>query len=317
MMHEKILEQINNYQTIYIYRHEKPDPDAIGSQVGLAALLQHNYPDKAIILKGEEEPSLAFLTESVVGEQEGDDINRSLVVICDTANTERIDGEEWEKGDQVIKIDHHPETDTFGDLSWVETEASSTSEMIIELGTVASDKFGWEWTQEAARLLYAGIVGDTGRFQHSNTTPKTLRSAANMLQYGFDTTELFTSLYENSESLIRLKGKVLQEFVLTENGLGIMYLTRNMLEEHDVTVAESAALINAFSNTEGLKAWVFFVEEEEGTYRVRLRSKKAVVNGIAANHRGGGHPLAAGAKAKDKQETEAIIDELEKVCKTV
>ncbi|WP_240374618.1 DHH family phosphoesterase [Bacillus piscicola] len=313
-MQRDIIEAIKKYETIYIYRHEKPDPDAIGSQTGLSALIAHNYPEKKVVLKGEEEPSLAFLTDEAAVEQRADDIHDSLVIVCDTANRERIDGDGWDQGDQLIKIDHHPEVDQYGTIMWVEPAASSTCEMIIDLGLIAQKEYGWKWTQHAARLLYAGIIGDTGRFQYPNTTPKTLRLAAEMLEYQFDTTELFTLFYENSEALVRLKGKVLQEFTLTDNGVGIMYLTKDMLLEYGISVSESAALINAFSNIQGLKAWVFFVEEDNGGYRVRLRSKGIVINEIAANHGGGGHTLAAGAKAGDLEETKEIISELEKIC---
>ncbi|MFB4163013.1 bifunctional oligoribonuclease/PAP phosphatase NrnA [Alteribacillus sp. JSM 102045] len=316
-MKQEIIEAIEAFETIYIYRHEKPDPDAIGSQAGLGALIQSNYPEKKVVLKGEEEESLRFLARMNPHTEKQKEIEDSLVIICDTANTERIDGEGWDRGKKTIKIDHHPEVDPYGDLMWVKTEASSTCEMLVELVLKGRESFQWELTTEAARLLYAGIVGDTGRFQFSNTTPQTLRLAAEVLQYDFDTTELFTRFYENKETLVRLKGRVLQDFQLTDNGLGIMYITKNMLDKYGVTVNESSAVINSFSDTAGLKAWVFFVEDEENNnYRVRLRSKGPVINDVASKHNGGGHPMAAGAKAQDKKETEDIIEELEALCES-
>ncbi len=316
-MKQKIIEAIEAFPTIYIYRHEKPDPDAIGSQAGLGTLIQTNYPNKKVVLMGEEEESLSFLARMSANGEKQNDIESSLVIICDTANTERIDGEGWERGKTTIKIDHHPEVESYGDLMWVKTEASSTCEMMIELVLEGKKSHNWELPKDAARLLYAGIVGDTGRFQFSNTTPQTLRLAAEALEYDFDTTELFTRFYENHEKLVRFKGSVLQDFEMTENGLGIMYITKKMLDEYEITVNESSAVINSFSDTAGLKAWVFFVEDEENNnYRVRLRSKGPVINEVAANHNGGGHPMAAGAKAQNKKETEDIIEELEALCKS-
>ncbi|MFZ4450654.1 DHH family phosphoesterase [Salibacterium aidingense] len=313
-MKQKILQTIESYAAIAIYRHEKPDPDAFGSQAGLAALLKHNYPEKTIYMFGEEEPSLSFLTNMDEGESSVLNESAFLTVICDTGNTERIDGSRWQEGSRLVKIDHHPNVEAYGHDIWVNTEASSTSEMIIDLFLTAKESRGWEMTTEAARLLYAGIIGDTGRFQFSNTTPDTLRLAAEVLRYPFDTTELFTRFYESDEKIVRLKGEVLQHFELTEEGLGIARLTKTMLERYNISINESSALVNAFSETKGLKAWVFFVEEEEN-YRVRLRSKGPVINEIAAAHRGGGHPMASGAKAYDQNEINEIIKELKNVCR--
>ncbi|SDH32726.1 phosphoesterase RecJ domain-containing protein [Alteribacillus persepolensis] len=315
-MKQQIIKAIEAYQVIYIYRHERPDPDAIGSQAGLAALIKANYPEKQVVLMGEDDESMHFLARMNKDTDEkpsGD----ALVIVCDTANTERIDGEGSEDGGKRIKIDHHPEVESYGDISWVQTESSSTCEMLVGLALEGESVFKWQIPADAARLLYAGIVGDTGRFQFSNTTPETLRCAAEMLEYDFDAAELITRFYKSEEKLVRFRGEVLTNFTLTGNGLGYMYITNDMLERYRLTVNESSAVINSFSDTEGLKAWVFFVEDTENqNYRVRLRSKGPVINEVAQNHNGGGHPMASGAKAKDKKETEDILEELDMLCKS-
>ncbi|SFQ06825.1 DHH family phosphoesterase [Salibacterium halotolerans] len=313
-MKQTILQTIERYSVIGVYRHEKPDPDALGSQGGLAALIQHNYPEKTVCTIGEDEPSLSFLTEMTGTEETLTSSDGFLVIVCDTANTERIDGQMWHAADYVVKIDHHPEVEVYGQDSWVSTDASSTSEMVIDLFLTAREEKGWEMTTEAARLLYAGIVGDTGRFQFSNTTPDTLRLAAEALRFPFDPTELFTRFYESEEKLVRLKGEVLQQFELSPEGVGVARLTKEMLERYDISINESSALVNSFSETKGLKAWVFFVEQEE-YYRVRLRSKGPAIHHIAAAHNGGGHPMASGAKAVDEQEVQAVIQELKELCR--
>ncbi|MFD2705289.1 DHH family phosphoesterase [Salibacterium lacus] len=313
-MKQTILQTIERYSVIGIYRHEKPDPDALGSQGGMAALIQHNCPEKTVCTVGEDEPSLSFLAE-MQGEEETLTASDSfLAVICDTANTDRIDGQRWKDADHVVKIDHHPEVEIYGQDSWVNTNASSTSEMIIDLFLSAREEKGWDMTTEAARLLYAGIVGDTGRFQFSNTTPQTLELAAEALRFSFDPTELFTRFYESDEKLVRLKGEVLQQFELSPEGVGVARLTKEMLERYDISINESSALVNSFSETKGLKAWVFFVEQDEN-YRVRLRSKGPAIHHIAAAHDGGGHPMASGAKAVDEQEVQAVIQELKEACR--
>ncbi|WP_018921722.1 DHH family phosphoesterase [Salsuginibacillus kocurii] len=308
----EIIKKIEEYETIIIHRHESPDPDALGSQGGLAELVKTNYPHKSVLVTGEDEPSLAFL-----GEMDGvhDRLyEQALVIVCDTANTERISDQRYTNGNYLIKIDHHPNEEPYGDLVWVDTNASSTSEMIVRLYEQAKEEQKWELSEVAAYLLYAGIVGDTGRFRFTNTTPRTFAAAATLLTKEIDTTELYTKMYTKPLRLVRFQGDVLQQFELTEVGAGYGYITQKQLKERDVTITESSAVVNAVADIEGIKAWVFFVENEDGTYRVRLRSKAPVINDIAMEHNGGGHALAAGAKAADFEETEQIIAQLQAKC---
>src|SRR5699024_2930553 len=104
--------------------------------------------------------ALTFLAEM-------DDINDdmftdALIIVCDTANTGRISDARYKLGKQIIKIDHHPNVDPYGDIMWVDTTASSTSEMIYELFLFGQGE--WKLSEHGAKLIYAGIVGDTGRF---------------------------------------------------------------------------------------------------------------------------------------------------------
>ncbi|OLO40261.1 DHH family phosphoesterase [Alkalihalophilus pseudofirmus] len=311
-MIETILKKIVEYETIIIHRHERPDPDAIGSQVGLAELIKSTFENKKVFVVGEEEPSLNFL--ATMDEIEDTTYTGALVIVCDTANTERISDQRYDKGDFLIKIDHHPNEDPYGDIVWVNTEASSVCEMIVELYLEAKN---YVLTDQSALLLYSGIVGDTGRFRYSNTTSKTHRYISELLQLNIDQTMFYSNLYKKDEKMTRLEGYILQHFEMDDRGLGIMNLTKDVLQKFQVTANESSQLVNSFSDVEGLKAWVFFVEDEDsGDIRVRLRSKGPHVHQIAQKYRGGGHPMASGAKAKDWNETKLIIKDLLEACKT-
>ncbi|WP_078555478.1 DHH family phosphoesterase [Bacillus alkalicellulosilyticus] len=306
-----ILDKIEEYETVIIHRHERPDPDALGSQVGFATILKDTFPTKNIFVVGEEEPSLQFLARMDVVEDAL--FKGALVIVCDTANTERISDERYKLGSFVIKIDHHPNEDPYGDLLWVKTEASSTSEMIVELYEEAKER-GYILSSEAALLLYAGIVGDTGRFRYPSTKASTHQCVSLLLERGVDQNEFYSNLYKKDLKMSRLEGYVLQHFTLLDSGLAIMNLPKTVLEEFGVTANETSQVINAFADVEGVIVWVFFVEDEEANIRVRLRSKGPTINQIAQKHNGGGHPLASGAKAANWEETEEIIKELQEVC---
>ena len=307
---QQIIDTIKQYETIIIHRHVRPDPDALGSQGGLAEILKQSFPEKKVFVVGEEETSLRFLIKM-------DEINdkvyeNALIIVCDTANTDRISDSRYKLGDKLIKIDHHPNVDTYGDLSWVNTDASSTSEMIYELYHFAKDN-GFQLNDDAARLLYAGIVGDTGRFLFPSTTKKTFQFAAKLVGYEFDRVALYDGMYNIQRNIARLRGFILQNFDQSAGGLSTIKLTKEILAEYGVSAAETGQLVGVLGDIEGIKAWALFIEEED-VIRVRLRSKGPVINGIAAKYDGGGHPLASGASVNTWEESDDVIDDLEEVC---
>ncbi|MBP2077343.1 DHH family phosphoesterase [Oceanobacillus polygoni] len=310
MKWKQIIDAIKENDTIIIHRHVRPDPDAIGSQVGLKEIIKHSFPSKHVYVVGEDEPTLTFLASM---DDIGDNVyENALVIVCDTANRPRIDDQRYTMGRQLIKIDHHPNVDVYGDVSVVDTTASSVSEMIFELYEQGRED-GFRLNDTAARLLYAGIVGDTGRFMFPSTTKKTFQYAAELVTYDFDRPALYAELYSVEDNISRLQGYVLQEFELLPSGLCTIKLTKGILEKFHVSPDESSQLVNILSTIKGIKAWVFFIEEED-QIRVRLRSKGPVINEIAANYNGGGHPLASGATIYSWEEADNMTNELESAC---
>ncbi|GAF64331.1 phosphoesterase [Bacillus sp. TS-2] len=311
-MLKEIINDILEAKTIVIHRHERPDPDAIGSQLGLKTLIQSMDPKKEIYAVGDEESSLAFL--GTMDQIEDEIYSDALVIILDTANQERISDKRYRLGKKVLKIDHHPDEDNYGDSNWVDTSMSSTSEMIVAL-IEASYIIEKGLNSEVALLLYAGIVGDTGRFLYNNTTKNTLSRAGKLVEKGFDQTHFYSQFHHKEIKIARLEGFVLQHFTFHEReGVGEMRLNKKDLEEFGVTSSESSQLVNVFSSVEGLKSWVFFVEDEE-KIRVRLRSKGPIINQLAKKFNGGGHPLASGATVYSWQEADQLLFELKELSK--
>ncbi|MDQ0157283.1 DHH family phosphoesterase [Robertmurraya andreesenii] len=310
-MKEQILEKIKQYETIIIHRHVRPDPDAYGSQGGLAEILKASFPEKNIYTVGKEEETLNYLRR--LDEISNDVYQGALVIVTDTANEARICDERYQLGDFIIKIDHHPNEEPYGDLLWVDTTASSCSEMIYEFFLEMKDK-GLKMSNEAARLLYAGIVGDTGRFLYPSTTEKTFAYASELIKFQFDRTELFDRMYELPPNLVKLHGYVLQNFEMNKNGVASMVIHKGLLEEFDTRPSDASQLVSTLGDVKGIKAWAFFIEEED-QIRVRLRSKGPVINTIARRYNGGGHPLAAGASIYSWDEVDHVMKDLEEACK--
>lgn len=309
-MKNKILETIKQYETIILHRHIRPDPDAYGSQCGLTEILKASFPEKNIYAVGKEEESLQFLRRLDTVHDEA--YQGALVIVCDTANEGRICDSRYSLADMIIKIDHHPNEDPYGDIVWVDTNASSTSEMIYEFYLNGKDQ-GLVLNDAGARLLYAGIVGDTGRFLYPSTTEKTFKYAGELIHYNFSRTELYDKMYELNPNIVKLNGYVLQNFEVHSSGVASMILSKELLAKFDARTPEASLLVSVLGNVKGIIAWVFFIEEDD-QIRVRFRSKGPVINGVARKYRGGGHPLAAGASIYSWDEVENVIRDLEAIC---
>lgn len=301
---EEIFEKIKAYDTIIIHRHQRPDPDALGSQAGLRELIKHNFPTKKVLATGFDEPTLAWIT--TMDEVSDSDYDGALVIVTDTANTPRIDDERYAKGDCLIKIDHHPNEDVYGDLLYVNTNASSASEIISDFAFST----GLALSSESARLLYSGIVGDTGRFLYPATSSKTFMIASKLREYDFDFSSLARQMDSISFKIAKLQGFVYDNLEVDDNGAARVVLTQETMKKYNVTEAETSAIVGAPGRIDCVQSWAIFVEQVDGNYRVRLRSKTQVINEIAKRHNGGGHPLASGANSYSLEENEQIYQEI-------
>lgn len=304
-----IMEMIKQYDRIIIHRHKRPDPDALGSQCGLAEILRASFPKKEIYQVGGPVEGLEFL--ATMDEIKDELYQGALVIVTDTANSPRISDDRYRLGEKLIKIDHHPNDEPYGDLVYVDTKTSSCSEIIADF---ANNQPDLHLTKEAARLLYGGIVGDTGRFLYPSTSSHTLRVAADLLDYQFDASGLNREIEQIPMKVAKLSGYVYEHLEGSDSGAARVILPRTLLEEFEVVDSDTSALVPLPGVVDEVLAWALFVEQPEGYYRVRLRSKGPVINELAKKHHGGGHPLASGANAYDTAEIDAIFTELQVLC---
>ncbi|MDT9501793.1 DHH family phosphoesterase [Streptococcus mutans] len=304
-----ILAKIKAYDTIIIHRHMKPDPDALGSQVGLKEMITSNFPQKTVKVTGYNEPSLSWLAQ--MDDVSDKDYEGALVIVVDTANRPRIDDQRYLNGNFLIKIDHHPNEDHYGDLSYVDTKASSASEIITDFALQNQLKF----SDQAARLLYAGILGDTGRFLYPATTSKTFIIASELLKYDFDFAALARQMDSFPYKIAKLQAYVFENLEIDKNGAARIILNQKILKKFNLTDAETSAIVSSPGKIDTVQVWAIFVEQADGHYRVRLRSKSTVINEVAKRHAGGGHPLASGANSYSLAENEDIYQELKNLLK--
>lgn len=301
-----VLTAITRYDTIIIHRHVNPDPDAIGSQTGLAAILRAAYPNKTIYAAGSAAPTLAWIGDQATVPASA--YAGALVIVIDTANTARIDSDHYRDGALLMKIDHHPNEEPFGDIQWVDPGASSCSEMVYDLVTY-SDNLAIN--QTAAAPLYAGLIGDTGRFLYDLTTPRTHEVAAALLRTGIDAPAIGRQESSFTPAVGKLLAYALDHVTVTPGGAGSLIMDRDLIEKFHLPAGREQAAVGFLGKLTTLDRWVVFTQQPNGKYRVELRSKTTPIQPLAVKHGGGGHDLASGAVADSLDEVHTIITELD------
>jgi len=307
----EIQKTIEKYETIIILRHQNPDPDAIGSQAGLAALLQDAYPEKKIYITGIDLPVLDWIGKMDLISPET--YENSLVIAVDTANSPRIDNHgEYLQADKVIKIDHHPNVDAFGDINWVDDSSSSCAEMIYSLSQQIPTL---KLSKTAAFCLYAGIVGDTNRFLYGETSYKTLEVASQLAKTGINISAIALREDEMSAQVARLEAYILDNLKITESGFGYIIIRKDTLEKFNLDDGELDHVVPLIGRINNVNNWIVVSEKVLNQFRVNLRSKGVSINGIAEKFGGGGHPLASGAYVGSMKQVEELIHDMDNLNK--
>ena len=237
----------------------------------------------------------------------------SLAIIVDVSNAERVDNQSFNKCGYIIKIDHHkPFDEAFEDLTWVDTNYSSCSEMILDLFLKNSNKLKID--KHGRKSLFTGIIGDTGRFLYVEN-PTELFKKLYSITFDLETKEIYRNMYKREEKELKFLGYIYSNYVTTENGMAYLKVNKYDLKQYGLEAIKAARMVNALQDTAGIINWHFFVEKPDGSIFCEFRSNGPRVNDIAAKFGGGGHMLAAGASLANWSKVDEIIKELDKNCK--
>ena len=310
MCYKKIAKEIKKYNTIVIARHIGPDPDALGSSIGLKELILNNFPKKQVYVVGA--PASRFRYLGNVDKLPEIEYNKSLLIVTDTPDTKRIDGVDYSKFAKVIKIDHHPFVQAFADIELIDDKASSASQLIIEL----AKKNNYKLNSDIASKLYLGVVADTNRFLYEYTSYKTLELVAWLIKKtNLNFTSLYDNLYTKSLKEIVFSGYISLNMNITENGLAYIKLTDDILKKYEVDPSTAGNLIENYNNVDKIKVVAFCSEDKGNNYiKCSIRSKGPIINEIASHYNGGGHIYASGARPKTFAEADKMLEELDNLC---
>lgn len=309
---KRILKKIKQYDVIVIARHISPDPDAIASQISLRDAIKLTFPKKEVYAVGTSVSKFKYYgnldrIDETKFEQD------ALLIACDVPNASRIDGVDKSAFKEILKIDHHPSEEEFGECDWVDETSSSTCQMIIELLLDTGMKFD----RKIAENLYLGVVSDSDRFLISYTSAKTFNLVSRLIEKSqIDFTNLYPYLYERPLQEIKFHGYLSENLNVSENGFAYIIITPEILKEYGVDPATPSNMINDFSNIRDVYVWTFVTYDEKNeVYKVNIRSKGPVINETAAMYGGGGHKFASGVRTHNKEDIQPLLDSLEEVCR--
>ena len=308
-MFEQVLAQIRAYDTIIIHRHNRPDGDAIGSQIGLKHIILENFPGKTVYMVGDEAKRFAFLADSGMDTVPDEEYWGALAIILDTSAKALISDDRYTLAEKTVRIDHHIFCEQVADIEVTDTSFESCCGLIAQFAL----ECGLRLDPVAAKSLYTGMVTDSGRFRYDATTARTFRLASFLMEQPFDTNELYGNLYADDFAKVRLRAQFVMKINFTPKNVAYIYTDLEEARALNVeTFTISREMVNTMANIRGVDIWVNFTETEEGVL-CELRSSRYNIHPIAVKYGGGGHAKASGATVKDRQTAMAMLADLDEM----
>lgn len=307
MINQDIVNILRGRKNVIILPHILPDGDTLGSSLALRNALRYLGQNVSIVLDDEIPSNLNFMVDdnSIMSTDSFLSLKLcpDLIVTIDTSDVERL-GDRYrllDLSEEILNIDHHKTNNYYGKYNLVDSEASSCGEIIYEI----IKKLDIEPNKDISTYLYVSLSTDTGSFKYSNTTPKTLRIAACLLEAGIDKNYIITELYQNKPfNRVKLLSDALNTLESFYNGkLAVIYVTKQMFESNNISSANADGIIEYARDIEGVEVAVFLKELSPNEVKIGLRSKYDIdVSAIAADFDGGGHRKASGCTIFDTME---------------
>lgn len=307
---EKLSSLLEHVSTVAILGHVRPDGDCVGSCLATWNYITTWFPGVQAQVYLEPVPNIfRFLqgADQICNNQDAD-ICYDLCIVQDCSDTLRPGAfiKYFKTAKKTVCIDHHISNGSFADVNHVFPEVSSTSELIFTL--LEEEKI----TKEIAECIYTGIVHDTGVFQYSSTSARTMNIAGKLMEKGIDFTRIIDeTFYTKTYNQNRILGKALMDSKLYLDGACIAsYVTMEDMERFDVLPKHLDGIVSQLRVTKDVELALFLYELEHGRFKLSMRSNgKVNVADIAVTFGGGGHVRAAGADMEGTAE-----DIIGKIC---
>jgi phosphoesterase RecJ-like protein len=291
----KILNKIDAAQRILITAHVSPDGDALGSTLALTLALREMGKDAVAFNLDGVTPPYTFLpgSEQLISSLEGE-APFDLGFVLDAGELKRVGVDLAPHCHELINVDHHPFSEQFGVVNYLDESACATGVMVRRL----LREQGHALSLPVAICIYVAILSDTGSFRYSNANPEAFTTAAEMVGLGIDAWDIASRLYETQPvQRLKLLGEALQTLTLSRCGrFATLAVTTEMLQRCGADAGHTDGFVNYPRSIEGVEVSIFFRQTEDDTFKVGFRSKgKVDVGALARELGGGGHHNAAGA----------------------
>ncbi len=289
-------EILTGVKTVGMCGHVRPDGDAFGSCMGLYLFLKKYYPEieAKVYLENAYSKTYEFVecSDEIIHDYPAEKPH-DLFIALDCADFERLGRSQdyFKAAGKTVVIDHHVSNPGFGMINEVQPDASSTSELIAMM--IGKDRI----TKEIAEPLYMGIAHDTGVFQYSCTSSRTMMIGGWLMDTGIDYSEIVDStFFRRTYNQTQILGRALTESILMMDGKLIFSAVRHKdMEFYQVEFSDLDGIVQQLRVTAGVEVAIFMYEEAPRRYKVSLRSNgKVDVSKIAIYFQGGGHAMAAG-----------------------
>ena len=295
MKMNKIAEVLEGIRTVGIAGHAKPDGDCFGSCIGLYLYIREWFPEIRTDLYLEDKRDVFSYLDGfdAIRTEPEEGMIYDLFITCDVSSRDRIAvaGALFCSAGKTVCIDHHISNPGFADINHVCGEIGSASEVLYTL--MEPEKV----VKSVATALYTGMIHDTGVFQYSSTSPETMRIAGELMRTGFDFSRIIEeSFYQKTYLQNQIMGRVLAESILLLDGKVIAgYLKKKDMEFYGAAPSDLEGIVSQLRLTQGVEAAMLLYENENGTFKVSLRSAGNLdVSRVAVYFGGGGHVKAAG-----------------------
>ncbi len=300
---EIIEREIIKYPKTVVIGHIQPDGDCIGASLGLKYLIEENYGISPIVVN---QPIARFGFLGSWNLPGSVDYSDAFVIQVDNSARERSADPSFMAAPSILKIDHHIVMDSYGHEN-IEELLSSCCEIIASHAIRRKLKIG----ADAARCLYAGMVTDTGRFSYPSVDSSTLRTAATLLDTGFDLSFLISKINERSMDSVNFIIHAYSQLRVSPGGVLYMYITQDVIDRYHLTPDMVSEALSCMRDIKGYPIFVLFADLN-GKIRVEFRSDRIKINQVAVEFGGGGHAFACGARLDDASRIPDVVKELEK-----
>lgn len=312
--YQKVLKLIQKYDRIAIFRHVKPDYDALGSQMAMYHWIKDNFKDKDVKALGADHFSLTPKCFPYMDEVNDDWFDKPfLAIVLDTSNQDRISDERFKKATKLIKIDHHPDVEHFGDISIVDPTQAAAGELLANM-LIKFD--GFKISKKTAEYLYKAIVGDSNRFLYSDVNAHTFAISKYLINKGININKIYKEMYNEEISSLEFTKWALENFKVSEHGVAYYVIDEKTIKKLKILPEQGKDCLHLFDHFNSIQIWTSITfDKEKNVYRVSIRSAGISIEDVAMKYRGGGHAQASGAKLKSLDELPNLIKDLDDLLK--